>query len=620
MPPTERRVNVTPQLAARVAILGGVALAIFAAIFFRLWFLQILSGNKYLAQAEDNRIRDIRVEAPRGKIVDRNGSALVDNRAALAVQIEMPRLPAEPSQRRRILSRLGHVLGMSPRHVSAEIRQQLRDLPFGAVTLKSDVPLSTVYYLEENQDRFPGVRVERIFLRRYPKDTLGAHLFGTVGEITRKQLKQRRYEGVPMGDRVGQSGIEYAYDRYLRGRDGATRLQVDALGRPKGELRAKAPEVGKQLRLSVDLKVQKAAEQAIAVGAQGAAAVAMDIRSGEIVALASNPTFNPNVFAKRISESTYKQLTDPANGAPLTNRAISALLPTGSSFKPITATAALEKGLLTTQSVINDPGSLTVGGITFKNAGAAAHGAITLVPALSVSSDVFFYTLGLRDNANRCADIDSWAHRLGLGQRTGIDLPSETDGLVPSPDWRNRLFKKNLTDRPWSVGDCINLAVGQGDLQANPLQMAVAYSTIANGGRVVRPHLGLRVETPGGRTVQELNPAARRKLNINPEYRKAILAGMHSAATDPGGTSEPVFRGFPIPVAGKTGTAQNPGGQDHSWYGVLAPYPNPEIVVFVVIEHGGFGAEAAAPAARQILAAYFNVKGKKAGARGTAPD
>jgi penicillin-binding protein 2 len=621
LPSPDRRLVITPQLALRVAIMGGIALLLFAIVFFRLWYLQILSGDRYLAQANDNRVREIKVEAPRGKIVDRNGTVLVDNRTALSVQISPERLPADTSKRRREIRRLAFALDMSARSMRRKIRRGVKDLPFSPVSLKTDVGLHTVFYLQENQDAFPGVDVRRVFLRRYPYREIGAHLFGTIGEVTKRQLKQGRYSGVALGDRVGQSGIEYTYDRYLRGRNGASRVQVDASGRPKGELAVKDPRPGEQLRLSIDLAVQKAGQQALASFGKPGAFVAMDPKSGEVIGLGSNPSFDPNVFAKSIRRSVYKRLTSAANGAPLADRATQGLYPTGSAFKLITSTASLEGGIITPATVLFDGGSLTVGGITFKNAGGVAHGALALPRALQVSSDVFFYQLGLKADQRGGDVIQKWARRLGLGRPTGIDIPGEGTGLVPTPAWRNRLFRKGLTDRPWTPGDSINLAVGQGDLQADPLQMAVAYSTIANGGYVVTPHVGLRVEDPRGSVLQEIQPRPRRKLDISAQTRSTIMGGLRAAANDPGGTSAPVFEGFPITVAGKTGTAERGPQGDQSWYVAVAPYNDPRVAVAVTIERGGFGAEAAAPAARRILAAYFGVKGKKAlGKAGSSPD
>jgi penicillin-binding protein 2 len=621
VPGGDKRMIVTPGLALRVAILGGIALVLFAIIFFRLWYLQVLSGDRYLAEANDNRVRQVKVEAPRGEIVDRNGTVLVDNRTALAVQVLPEQLPTDRARRLRETRRLGDVLNTRPAALRKKIRQEARVLPYSPVTLKTDVSLDTVFYLQENQTRFPGVEVERIFLRKYPHETVGAHLFGTLGEVTEQQLKESRYNGVQLGDRVGQSGIEYQYDRYLRGRNGASRIQVDAMGRPKGELSVRDPSPGKQLRLSIDFDVQKTGQAALESYGKPGGFVAMDPRSGEVLGLGSNPSFDPNVFAKGVSSSVYKRLQDPDNGAPLADRATQGLYPTGSTFKLITSTAALESGLLSPETVLFDGGSLNVGGISFRNAGGASYGALALPRALQVSSDVFFYRIGLMADQRGGDIIQRWARRLGLGRPTGIDLPGEVGGLVPSPAWRNRLFRKKLTDRPWTPGDNINFAVGQGDLQADPLQMAIAYSTIANGGRVVTPHIGMRVEDSDGRVLQEIAPGPKRRLDISPLTRGAIISGLRAAANDPGGTSTGVFSGFPIEIAGKTGTAERGAQGDQSWYVVAAPYDDPRIVVAVTIERGGFGAEAAAPAARRILAAHFGIEGKKAiGTAGQAPD
>jgi penicillin-binding protein 2 len=273
--------------------------------------------------------------------------------------------------------------------------------------------------------------------------------------------------------------------------------------------------------------------------------------------------------------------------------------------------AALTGGVITPSTPITDPGGLTVGGITFKNAGGGAYGTLSLPSALQVSDDVFFYTLGLRMNGTN--QLQKWATKLGIGQSTGIDLPGESAGLLPTPAWRNRLYHKGLTDRPWSAGDNVNLSVGQGDVQVDPLQLADAYATIGNGGTMVRPHVGMQVVDTAGRVVQELDPSARRHVHIDPGYRSAILEGLHMAAQSPGGTSYSVFGGFPVPVAGKTGTAQRDGQEDQSWYSVLAPYPNPRIVVTVTVERGGFGVDSAAPIAEQILSEYFHAKAHAVG-------
>ncbi len=611
----ETRPPITPQLALRVAVIGGVALVMFGIIFFRLWYLQVLSGDRYRTEANNNRVREINVQAPRGRIVDRNGKVLVDNRSGYAVVVSPDKLPKGKRKRKVVFQRLGQILGMDANSISKNVTKELRVLPFSPATVKQDVPQALYSYILENQDRYPGVDVEQVALRKYPRHDIGAHLFGTVGQITRDELKKKRYQGVAQGDRVGQSGVEYAYDRYLRGRDGANRVQVDARGDFRAQLQSRPPQPGEQLRLSVDYNAQQTGQQALA-GWKGAF-VAMDVQTGEIRALGSSPSFDPNVFSKTIKQSDLDRLSSQANGAPLFDRAIQSAYPTGSTFKLITATAALQSGLITPDTVEYDPGSLNVGGTVFKNAGGAVNGALALRQALKVSSDVFFYRLGLELNsAGDGHGLQRWAHKYGLGNRTGVDIGGEGSGLVPSPEWRDRLYKKHLTDRPWSVGDNINLAVGQGDVGVSPLQLAVAYATLANGGNVVRPHVGQRVEDVDGQVIQEFNDPPTRHLNIDPANRQAILEGLHLAAQSPGGTSYPVFKDFPIPMAGKTGTAQRAGQNDQSWYAGLAPYPNPRYVVVATFEGGGFGVQTAAPAVRKILSVLFGIK-DKGGSKGS---
>jgi penicillin-binding protein 2 len=607
--PDDRKPPITPQLALRVAILGGITLTLLAVIFFRLWYLQVLSGDKYRAQANDNRVRDIVVPAPRGNVVDRNGNTLVDNRVSIAVQIETRKLPPAGPKRRALYRRLSAVIGESPGQIDRVVRRQSKVLPYAPITVKSDVSRDVYAYLFERQEQFPGVTVGRIYLRRYPHGGVGAHLFGTVGQISPDQLKALRFKGVKPGTIVGKDGIEYTYDRYLRGRDGATRVQIDAQARVKGELAIRQPQQGKQLKLSIDQDLQKTAQDVLrGLGNGRGGFVALDPRDGAVLALGSTPTFNPNEFAKPvISQARYAQLTSEANGYPLLNRAIDGEYPTGSTFKLITATAALESGVLTPETVIADGGSITIGDITFQNSGGTAYGPIALREALKVSSDVFFYTMGVRLN-NRGEGLQKWARKLGIGRPTGIDLPGEFPGLLPTPAWRARLYRKKLTDRPWTVGDNVNLAVGQGDLQATPLQMAVAYSAIANGGKVVTPHIGLEVDDAAGRVLQTIEPSASRRINVPAGHRQAILDGLRRAASEPGGTSADVWAGFPHPVEGKTGTAERPGHGDQSWYVAYAPDPVRPIVVAVTVEEGGFGAEAAAPATRLMLSQWFGVE------------
>jgi len=604
----------------RIAIFGGVALVLFAILFLRLWYLQVLSGDKYLAEANNNRTREFRVSAPRGDILDRNGNKLVENRTSLALVVNPAKLPADPRERHAELAHLGGLAHMPLRQVRRTMHEQLEVAAGAPVTLRRDVGYDLVYYVQENQDRFPGVDVQRVFVRSYPHGTLAAHVLGSVNEIDGKQLKEPRYRGLEPGDEIGNAGVEDTYDRFLRGKPGTTRIQVNALGEPTpgGRLVSQPPVPGDSLKLSIDSDVQAAGEGALAARGLPGAFVTMNVHNGQILGLGSFPTFDPTVFTKPMTQSQVDQLVRDPVSAPLTNRATQGLYPTGSTFKLITAMAALNAGIITPSTTIVDEGSIEIGEQTFQNAGGASFGPVNLISALRVSSDVFFYTLGWK--MWNTGDLQHWAHLLGIGRPTGIDLPEQAEGLLPSKQWRDRLYREGETERPWSAGDNVQLATGQGDLQTNPLQMAIAYATVANGGTVVTPHVGMEIDDAAGRVLREFDPPPRRHVHVDPAYRAAILEGLHEAAQSPGGTSYGIFSGFPVAVAGKTGTAQRPPNPDQSWYVVLAPYPKPRIVTAVTIEQGGFGAESAAPAALQILEAYFNKRASgTSGANGGSP-
>jgi penicillin-binding protein 2 len=648
--PDDRRPPLSPQLALRVAILGGVALSLFAIVFFRLWFLQVLSGDRYLAKANDNQERRVVLQAPRGTIRDRDGNVLVDNRAATSIKAVPAKLPAAEVRRRAVFGRVLRLLGDSAKplrcrvgkrvlrvsELRCTVEQQHYAIPFGNVILEPDATRAQFSYLYEHAERFPGIIAEPSYLRRYPYKGLAAQLFGTVGQITRAEIGGTHFAGVRQGTVVGQSGIEYAYDRYLRGENGFERIAVDALGNAKRFLKKRQSRQGQTLRLSIDRDLQREGERAL-LQAQGlahsngnpgggAAYVALNPRDGQVLAMGSSPTFDPNVFAKPITQRRYKRLFGPDANYPQVNRAIAGAYPTGSTMKMVTATAALESRTTTVDTVQNDPGFVKIGDVEFDNAGKAPNGPVALRRALQVSSDVYFYRLGAGMNSVKSAGgpLQAWARRFGLGRRTGVDIPGEAPGTFPSPAWRAnrnalelRCRKRHkgqpcgISDlRPWSIGDNVNSAVGQGDVLASPLQMAVAYSALVNGGNVVRPHLGLQVEDPLGKVLQRIEPRVARHIDINPAYRAAIMDGLHLAASAPGGTSADVFKGFPLTVYGKTGTAERPNQADQSWYVCYVPHPRKPIVVAVTIEKGGFGAQAAAPAARLILSQWFGLEKK----------
>jgi len=660
---------ITPQLALRVAVLGVIAFALFGIVFFRLWYLQVLSGDQYLRQARDNRVRELSIQAPRGAVLDRNGEPLVENRVATVVKLDPERLPVSErdaaatwgqqvtSRTRRPkgkkgpqipipeattpnlvlrFERLGRALNMSPKTIQERVVRSLTLVPYASVTVKTDVPATVRNYLLERTAQFPGVDVQKVYLRRYPNRDLAAQIEGTVGEISPTELALDRFRGVHQGTIVGKEGIERAYDRYLRGVDGAQRITVDALGRPKGTPQERDPVPGRALRTSLDLDLQSTGEaildRTIASGPGTAGAfVALDPRDGEVLAMGSNPSYDPAVLSRPITQKRLEQLFGPDAGSPRFNRAIGGLYPTGSTFKPITAFAALSQGIITPSTPINDPGCIEIGAAkqSFCNAGKEVNGTLSLPRAIQVSSDVFFYTLGRDLNPLDGQPLQKMAHRLGLGEPTGVDLPGEGPGLVPDRRWRAEVGERErrcrkrrhipltalvgcgISDmRPWTVGDNVNLAVGQGDLQASPMQMAVAYGAIENGGRVVRPHLGVAVEDQNGRELQKIDPGTPRRVRMDPGARAAIMSGLHEATTADG-TSADVFKGWnqkAFPVYGKTGTAERAGHGDQSWYVCFVPNKSRPIVLAVTVEDGGFGAEAAAPIARVMLAQWFGQK------------
>jgi len=593
-------------MALRIAVVGGVGVTLFAILFFRLWSLQILEGSENLAEAKNNRTRSTKIVAPRGKIVARNGEVLVDNRTSLALQVDTSKLPAEEGARNAELRELGALVHMKLPRVLERIEEETKVVAAGApITIRNDVGYNLIYYIEEHPGKFPGVTVEKVFVRNYPDEEEAANVLGHAGEVSEEELEEGPYKGLEPGEVVGKEGIEYSYDKYLRGTPGISRYQVNALGEPTpgGKLTSTPPIPGKNLKLTINPAVQRAGEAALAERGLPGAFVSMNIHSGQILGMGSYPTFDPTVWTKPLSNKEA-ELFFESEVSPLFNRATESAYPTGSTYKIMTGLAGLENGYVTGSTVVDDNGYIELAGQKFENSEGAVNGPISLVHAYEVSSDVYFYKLGARMWDTN--DLQNWSHKMGIGDPTGIDIPDGFDGLVPSKQWRDQLYEEGETERPWSQGDDVQLAVGQGDLQTDPLQMAIAYATLGNGGTVVSPHLGMEVMDPAGRVLKEIDPGPRRHVDIKPESRQLIMEGLHLATSGPGGTATPVFGEFPIEIAGKTGTAERYGQQNQSWFISLAPYPNPNIVTVVTIEQGGFGAESAAPANKQILEAYFH--------------
>jgi len=632
--PLERRAPVPAVLGRRVELLGVLACVLLAVIALRLWYLQVLTGRRDVALANANVIRKIAIPAPRGLILDRNGAVLAGVRSAAVAAIVCDELPASSSSRTRLYSRLAVALNLAAARIAKAVTPCDSVAP---VTIEADIPSSALIYLAEHKAEFPGLIEAQTEVRNYPYGSMAAQVLGYVGELSTQDLSSGNFKGVATGSIVGQYGLEYQYNRYLLGTDGIQRVQVDAAGQPTGKsLRTTEPVAGDDLETSLDLGLEQEGMTALEQGmglahhngypATAAAFVALDPRNGQVLALGSLPSYNPNVLSQPfISTSQYDA---QEAGDSFVDRATAAAFPTGSTFKPIAALAGLESGLITPSTQLGGTpasGCVTISRQMFCNSNDADYGPNSLERALEISEDTYFYELGAEANADGDL-IQNVAKQLGLGAPTGIDLPGETGGDVPDAAWvsqqdaeyaaancahgEHRAYCPTGPYQPWTIGQNVQLATGQGYLLATPLQMAVAYSALANGGYVVTPHIGLAVKSPSGKLVAGLPSTPRRALpSAYDRYLSTILDGLHLAAQGSSGTSDDVFASFPRAVYGKTGTAQtntNPK-DDQSWYVAYAPDAKRPIVVAVTVEQGGFGDEAAAPAARLILAKWFGL-------------
>ncbi len=619
-------------MAVRLGIFGVLAIIVFCALFFRLWALQVISGDQYLSDAQNNQIRSFRLQAQRGPIVDRDGDVLVTNMPGTLVQV-WPAALEDVSYARRaaMIKRLARVLGLRPKVVGAKVTKQLANDPLTPVTISADVGDRRAAFLLEHQTEFPGVQITETYLRRYEQGVIGAQILGYESEITAKQLAARPNTTLAAGDRIGQTGIEAAYDSYLRGQPGVGQVYVDALGRVTSERQfSQMPESGDSLRLTIDDELQRTAEEALAFGvrlahdngewaANGGALVAMNVNTGEILALASNPTFDPSTYVGTVDEKDLKALADKSANFPTLNRAIDGTYPPGSTFKPITALAALEENLLSAGEVIQCTGKMVVDKQTFMNWDPYRNEPMILSTALANSCDTYFYDVALRFYRLEGSPLQRWSRRMGFGKPTGVDLGPESKGLVPTLEWRQRTFESEI-DKIWTSGDSVQLAIGQGDLLVTPLQMTRAYAMIANGGKLVEPHLVKAVEEPRNEgepavVLRPFTPKPPVDLNIDPYNLSVVQEGLFDATHASYGTSQSVFGGFPVPIAGKTGTAEKVaslpgflGLRDQSWWCGYGPFQKPEIAVCALIENGGHGGEAAAPVALKVFEDYFNVE------------
>jgi penicillin-binding protein 2 len=641
---------VTQRLTLRVGVLSVIVLVVFAALFLRLWALQVLAGTKYVDQASANSYLTVRVQAPRGSIVDRKGRPLVINAAVTAVQLWPADLPKVYVERYKELQRLARLTRVPLYEIARGIKARRGDL-LTPVVVRDTASRPLIVYLSEHANEFPGVTLGRAYVRHYPYHSLAAQLLGHVGEISPGQLKSLTRAGYQPGDEIGQGGVEASYDGYLRGVAGTQRLHVDSLGHPHGSvITTTFAKPGNKLRLTINLKLQQAAEKALQYGislaqqngqwaARGGSIVALDPKDGAILALASSPSYEPSVFAGRVSSKALANQglspkTAELKNTPSLNRATMGEYPPGSVFKPVTALAAMQELLVSPYAYLPCTGAYAsmydkaLNPHQFHNWDPNVNQQMDLPTAIAYSCDTYFYQLGdlfYGLPKDRKQPLQKWAEAFGFGSVTGVDVGPEAPGLVPTRDWRKRTYTKASdpvgwqVDSLWKPGDSIQLAIGQKDMLVTPLQMARFYALIANGGYLVTPHVLMDVESSNKTPAPVAALPAPRKVGVDPAALRVVQQGLWEGTHLTFGTSYGVFGKFPVSIAGKTGTAEKTvtlpgyrGLQNQSWWCGYGPTDNAKIVVCALIENGGHGGTAAAPAAMQVFAKFFGVKAELA--------
>lgn len=591
----------------RFDVLFYLITLVFLILGARLFYLQIIEGGYYQAKAEGNRLRMVTMTAARGIMYDRNGQILVGSRPAYTVSIMPSGKDVAPEE----VTKLARYLNKP----AAEIQKKISDNKDGyePIRIATDVPMDVVTNIEEHSHELPGISIDVEPLRYYPYNTMASQLFGYVGEVSEEELAEIKQENpntlVGAGTILGRSGLESMYDDVLRGVDGGKQLEVDATGRPVEEVERKNTIPGSDIHLTIDVNLQKAAEEAVrnqidqlraqGIPAQGAAVVALDPNTGAVLAMVSSPEFNPNWFSQGITTAQWNQLNNDKNH-PFDNKVISGEYPPGSPFKIVTGVAALDLKKVTPEEQIFDSGRHWL--IDKRNAEGEALGWLDFNTALAKSDNVYFYEMGNRVGIE---NIDKYAKYFGLGEKTGIKLYGEAAGNLASPEYKRKVF-----DQDWYLGETFDAAIGQSFTLVTPIQMAVLLSQVANGGIRYQPYVVSRVDNKDGTPAEIFGPKKLGVLPVPKNVMDLVRNGLRDVTAE-GGTAGDIFKGFPISVAGKTGTAENAHGQDHGWFVAYAPYDKPRIVVVALVEQGSFGAGSAGPIVRDILAAFFNVQKAK---------
>ena len=607
------------------AFYGVIALA-FMVLTGQLWRIQIAAGEQYRQRADVNRIRVVTVKPPRGVIYDRAGRQVARNVSSFTASVLPGDLPRDKVAQAAVIERLATIVAMPADEIRAAVEAARGD-PFTPAPIKPQITREQALTLEEQHTLLPGVVVQVTPIRAYPEGAMLGQILGYAGRVPPNLLESLLQQGYERDDSLGVAGIEATFESELRGRPGKQQVEVDAMGRVTNSLETLvAAQAGGNLVLTIDAAFQRRAAEILqqamtkARSPQGAL-VALQPKTGEVLAMVSLPQYDNNLFAGGISQADYKQLHDDPN-VPLLNKAVGGLYPPGSTFKLVTAAAALQDRVVTPQTNINCPGSISLPGGQFRKNDwwLPGHGNVNARQAVAVSCDLYFYNVaGGNPNSGfiglKRGRLAEYAHQFGFAEKSGLRLPGEETGLIPTEDW-----KQARKGEPWYIGDDWNTGIGQGDVLTTPLQLANMTAAIANGGTLYRPRLVSAVRDGEGNTVQTFAPEVIRKLPVQPEYLAAIRAGMRDAVaaqfatSTQSGTAFFALRAYTLSIAGKTGTAEYFGPRDskgnlptHALFVGYAPYEDPQIAVAVLVYGGGEGSEIAAPAAAEAMKAYFDL-------------
>ena len=592
------------------------ACVMFFLILCQLWYLQVIDTVSLQERSESNRLRFVPLPAPRGDILDRNGKVLASNAPSFSVAVA----PQDIKDRQQLVDKLARYLNVDREEIQNRWNKGRVRTQYYPLVVASNISRDQMELLEENSLGLDGVNIEMNTVRSYPNGQLASHLLGYLGEISEGEFGSEPYKGYNLGDYIGKSGIEKSWEGFLHGADGSRHVEVDAHGRFLRTADESRASVGNTVELTIDVELQKVAEQAL--GDRAGAAVALDVNSGEVLAFASTPDFDPAVFTGHIPPAKWKEyLEDPRH--PLENKALRGMYPPGSTFKIITAMAGLEEGLINPHTTIHCPGYYGFGNTTFRCWRKRGHGQVELKKAIRESCDVYFYHLAERLGVNRIA---SYAMRSGLGAPLGVGLDNEKGGVIPTEEWKRKRFGQK-----WFKGETISVGIGQGYVLTTPVQLASMIATVANGGTLYQPRLVRRIRDSNGKVLREYPSRVIRKTGIHPETYRLVREGLLAVVNEPQGTGG-MARLSEVAVAGKTGSSQvvklrHDKGEvpylfrDHALFVAFAPYEKPEIAVAVLVEHGVHGGSAAAPIAGQMLRAYFEGKGviKKQGPKPVGP-